>query len=67
MNILLNYSTVNGGGATQVALANLLELIKYSSNNFIVVLSPSFINYIETDQYPPNFKFVWLICLPYFF
>ena len=60
MNILLNYSTVNGGGATQVALANLLELKKYSSNNFIVVLSPSFINYIETDQHPPNFKFVWL-------
>lgn len=60
MNILLNYSTVNGGGATQVALANLLELKNYPSNNFTVVLSPSFINYIETDQYPVNFKFVWL-------
>ena len=60
MKILLNYTTVNGGGATQVALANLFELKKYPENNFIVVLSPSFINYIEIKDYPPNFKFFWL-------
>ena len=60
MNILLNYTTVNGGGATQVALANLFELKNYPENNFIVVLSPSFKNYIETKGYPSNFEFIWL-------
>jgi glycosyltransferase involved in cell wall biosynthesis len=60
MNILLNYSTVNGCGATQVALANLIELKKYSENNFVVVLSPSFKNHININIYPVNFKFIWL-------
>lgn len=60
MNLLLNYSTVNGGGATQVALANLLELKKHPEDNFTVILSPSFLNYLETNEYPSNFKFIWL-------
>ena len=57
MNLLLNYSTVNGGGATQVALANLLELKKHPEDNFTVILSPSFLNYLETNEYPSNFKY----------
>jgi glycosyltransferase involved in cell wall biosynthesis len=60
MIILINLSTVNGGGATQVATAVLEDLKVSNSNDFVVVLSPSLYGFIETNKYPPNFKFYWL-------
>lgn len=56
MNIIINVTTLNKGGALQVAFSVIQELIKIKNNDkFLILCSKAFYDQIVTLQLPENF------------
>lgn len=57
MKLIINTSTLSGTGVTQVAVSFIYECIKYTDNQYYVILSKSVESSINKEEFPSNFKF----------
>lgn len=58
MKIMINASNLKKGGGVQVALSIIGEFSVYNSDSFLVVVSDSVYNQLNTKEFGPNFKFI---------
>lgn len=57
MKLIINTSNIIIGGGIQVSLSILNELLKYSSNEYHVFISPKVASQINSKNFPSNFHF----------
>lgn len=57
MKIIINASLNYIGGGLQVALSFINECVKFSDNNYYVMMGPNVSQHINTSLFPSNFNF----------
>ncbi|NEW78105.1 MAG: glycosyltransferase family 4 protein [Gelidibacter sp.] len=60
MKLIVNCSSLHQGGGIQVALSLLEEFKDFRDNEYYIIYTSKFLNLINFDSFPDNFKFYFL-------